>query len=81
MDHYHPMKTFNEIASDIFGIPQDQIVDTLASKDIPEWDSINYLRFISELEQNFSMSFTMDEVMNAATVGDVRKIVEARGKK
>jgi acyl carrier protein len=74
------MKTFNTIVSEIFKIPEEQITDSLSSKDISEWDSMNYLFFIAELEKNFNLSFAMDEVMNAQTLGDLRKIVEQRGK-
>jgi acyl carrier protein len=72
------MKTFNQIVEELFSIKEADIRDELSSKDIPDWDSMNYLLFISALEKNFSMSFTMDEVMSAQTLGDVRTIVEKR---
>lgn len=70
------MKTFNQIAAQIFSIPEEKIKDELSSTDIPDWDSMNYLLFIAELEKEFSMSFSMDEVMNVQTLGDLRKLVE-----
>lgn len=70
------MKTFNQIVQEIFTIPEKEIKDELSSKDIPDWDSMNYLMFIAELEKEFSMSFSMDEVMNAQTLGDLRMLVE-----
>lgn len=73
------MRSFNQILSETFRVPEDSITDEMSSKDIPAWDSMNYLLFISALEKEFAMSFTMDEVMNAQTVGDVRRAVEARG--
>lgn len=74
------MKTFNQIVSTTFSIEEDTIIDTMSSKDIADWDSMNYLMFIAELEKEFSMSFSMDEVMNAKTLGDIRAIVESRKK-
>lgn len=74
------MDKFNKIASKVFKFPESDITDTLSSKDIPEWDSMNYLFFIAELEKEFNISFTMDEVMNAKNIGDIRKIVEDRKK-
>ena len=73
------MKTFKEIASEHFHIPVGDVRDELSSKDIPDWDSMNYLLFIAELEKEFGMSFTMDEVLNANTLGDLHAIVKARG--
>jgi acyl carrier protein len=72
------MKTFDDVAREAFKLPEGAISDTLSSKDIPEWDSMNYLLFISALEKEFGLSFSMDEVMGAQTIGDLRRIVEAR---
>ncbi len=74
------MKTFNSIAASIFNIKEEDIHDGLSSKDIADWDSMNYLLFIADLEKNFNVSFTMDEVMNANSIGDLRVIFEARKK-
>lgn len=74
------IKDFNDIVAKIFKIQVADVRDAMSSKDIPEWDSMNYLFFIAELEKRFDISFTMDEVMNAQTLGDIKKIVEARGK-
>ncbi len=75
------MKTFNEIVAEVFNIPETSVRDNLSAKDIPSWDSMNYLFFIAELEKRFDMSFTMDEVMHAKTLDDINKAVLLRGKK
>ena len=75
------MKTFNTIVSEIFKIDEGEINDTLTQADVPEWDSMNYIFFIAELEKHFGMTFSMDEVMNISTIGDLRVIVEERQKK
>ena len=49
------MATFNEIVSNLLKIPEGDIKDSLAPKDIPDWDSMNYLLFIAELEKEFSV--------------------------
>jgi acyl carrier protein len=74
------MKNFNTIAATVFKIKEEEVRDTLTPKDIPEWDSMNYLFFIAELEKEFNVSFTMDEVMNAVCLGDIRKIIDSRKK-
>jgi acyl carrier protein len=74
------MEKFNKIAANIFKFPEANITDALSSKDVPDWDSMNYLLFIAELEKEYNISFTMDEVMNAQCIGDIRKIVELRKK-
>lgn len=70
------MKTFNQIVNESFAIPEGEIRDDMSSKDVPNWDSMNYLMFISALENEYAISFTMDDVMKAETLGDLRRLVE-----
>ena len=72
------MKTFNEIAEDLLKIEKGNVSDTLTPSDVPGWDSMNYLLFIAELESVYGFSFSMDEVLNAKTLGDIHDIVRAR---
>ena len=73
------MKTFNDIVTEQLGIPTEKIADTLTPQDVPEWDSMNYLLFIAELEKNFSVSFTMDEILGAVSLGAVRELLIQKG--
>ena len=70
------MKSFNEVVSEVFSVNQVDIKDEMTSQDIPGWDSMNYLMLISSLESEFGITFTMDQIVNATTLGDLRKIVE-----
>ena len=74
------MKTFNEIVSRSFNIKEADIKNNLSSKDIANWDSMNYLLFISELEKEFNISFTMDEVLSAESLGSIRAMLKSKGK-
>jgi acyl carrier protein len=73
------MKTFNDIVTTELRIPTEQISDALTPADVPDWDSMSYLLFIGELEKNYSISFSMDEIMNAASLGAVRELVRVKG--
>lgn len=75
------MKTFNEIVTEILKIKESDIKDSLSPDDIPEWDSMNYLMFVAELEDNFTISFSMDNIINSKTLGDVRNVVESKRSK
>lgn len=73
------MEEFNKIVVEIFKISANEIKDSLTAKDIPGWDSMNYLLFIAELEKQFNISFSMDEVLNAGSLGDIRNIIRSKG--
>lgn len=73
------MKTFEDIVTEQLGIPKERIADNLTPADVPEWDSMNYLLFIGELEKHFRISFTMDEILQAASLGAVRALLKEKG--
>jgi len=75
------MEKFNSIVTEILKIPQEEIDDSLTPQDIPDWDSMNYLLFIAEIEKEFHVSFSMDEVLNAKSLGAVREILRSKGAK
>ena len=72
------MKDFKTLVSEHFKIAGTAIKDTLSAKDIPEWDSMNYLLFIADVEKEYNVSFNMDEVLSAQTLGDIRKVLQAK---
>ncbi|MBP7134695.1 acyl carrier protein [Patescibacteria group bacterium] len=71
--------TFNDLVAQFLKIPLADIRDELTPKDIPDWDSMNYLLFIAELEKEYNISFTMDEVLSAQSIGDVRARLLSKG--
>lgn len=73
------MKTFEDIVTEQLRIPKENIKDSLTPADVPEWDSMNYLLFIAELEKQYKISFTMDEILNAPSLGAVRNLLKIKG--
>jgi len=72
------MKDFNTLVSEHFKIAASEAADALSAKDIPEWDSMNYLLFIADVEKEYGISFSMDEVLGAQTLGDVRVMLRQK---
>ena len=73
------MKSFETVVEEMLHIPPQDDMDMLTPKDIPDWDSMNYLLFIAELEKEYGVSFTMDEVLSAKSLGDVRTALRNKG--
>ena len=40
---------------------------------------MNYLIFIAEVEKEFNLTFTMDEVFNFKNLGDIKAAMRSRG--
>ena len=69
---------FNSIICDIFKLKPADVRDDLTPKDIPDWDSMNYLLFISEVEKQFDVSFSMDDVLNAKSLGSIKEAMRLK---
>ena len=75
------MEKINSIIQKIFKIKPEEITDQMSPDTIPDWDSMNYLLFISELEKEFNIQFTVDETMEAKNLGDIKKYLRNKGVK
>lgn len=67
------------MAGEAFKMSPSEVKDSLTPKDIPEWDSMNFLLFIAALEKEFNFSFSMDEVLNAKSLGDIKAVLKGKG--
>jgi acyl carrier protein len=56
----------------------EQINEGLTRNDIPDWDSINHLNLIIELEDAFSISFSTDEIQQIDSVAEILKLVSQK---
>ncbi len=59
---------------DVSHISEDSSPETLSN-----WDSFNGLVMVDELEKEFKVSFTMDEIMDVKTVKDIRRHLQNHG--
>ena len=73
------MRRFEQIAAEQFKIPVEEVNDALTPKDIPDWDSMTHLLLIAELENEYTVTFTMDELLNAASLGAIRTLLKNKG--
>ncbi len=73
------MKKFETVVAECLKIPEDSVRPELTPKDIPEWDSMNYLLLIAEIEKEYDVSFDMNEVLSTKCLGDVEAALRAKG--
>lgn len=68
----------NEIISKILLLRADQLDDSIRRKDYEPWDSMAHLVLISEVENEFGVFFTDDEVVEIWTLGDLRRVLATK---
>ena len=73
------MNKFNQLVSVNLKIEEEKITDALTMHDIPEWDSMNFLLLIAELEKEYGVTFSMDDVLALNSIGDIRALLEKTG--
>lgn len=62
----------------VLDVDAGEIDDGFRRDDASAWDSMNHLRLISALEEAFGIRFTMKEVGEMESFGDVRQRVAER---
>ncbi|MBI5134693.1 acyl carrier protein [Candidatus Uhrbacteria bacterium] len=73
------INTLHSILSKILGISAQEVTDQTSPDTVPRWDSYNGLMLVSELETQFNVNFTMDEVVAVKNVGDIKASLRKHG--
>ena len=71
--------SLEKIFSEVFGLPEASVVDSLALSDIPNWDSLAHMMLIVRLEETYHVQLTGDEIADIKSVGDTRSALLAHG--
>ncbi len=66
----------NKILADILDLENEQISDDLTPDTAENWDSMNHLRLVTAIEQEFSISLSMEEIQSIQNVSKLRDIVK-----
>lgn len=75
------MSKLKKILAKVLEIDEKEISDDSSPDTIPSWDSFNGLMLVSELENEFKVSFTTDEVIGIVNVGGIKKALIKYGVK
>jgi acyl carrier protein len=72
---------FEEIrvmASDLFGVPVEQITAASSPQTIENWDSIQHLNLVLAVEEKFSVQLSPEEIEEMKSVGETARLVESK---
>lgn len=73
------MDRLKAILSKVLSIGTDSINDKTSPDNVESWDSFNGLMLVSELEKEFNVKFTMEEVMSVKNVKDIKESLKKHG--
>ena len=68
----------SEIFRVLFNRPDLELNDDLTAKDVPGWDSFNHVNLIINIEEEFDVRFSNDEVAGMQKVGDLKTLLTSK---
>ena len=69
----------NTIVAKVFSIDESEITDKSSPETIENWDSFNSLVLADELESEFNVSFSLEEIIDSANVSAIKKHLKNHG--
>ncbi len=62
----------------LFNRPDLELGDNLTAKDIPGWDSFNHVNLIINIEEEFNVRFSNNEVGGMQNVGHLKTLLASK---
>ena len=70
----------NQLIRDTFLLSEGTAFeDQHGPNEIAGWDSLGHVNLISALETKFQIAIPMDEMIGIASIGDIKKMLQAKG--
>jgi acyl carrier protein len=73
------MPRLEEVIASVMSVDASAISDGDGPGTIETWDSLNHVMLAGVLEEQFGVTLTADELVEAATVADFRRILRTKG--
>ena len=69
------MDKLTTIMASVFRVEQSVVKENASMSDIPAWDSLNHMNLILEIENQYSIQLSGDEIAEMQSVATIRKII------
>ena len=66
------MKSLKQIFIESLQIDEDSIGENISREDTDYWDSFNHLLLMNNIEKNYGIKFTFDEIVAIKTFNDLQ---------
>ena len=70
----------DKVFQNVFDDPTIHVTPATTAKDIEDWDSLEHITLVANIERTFKMKFKMKEVSSMKNVGEMAEIVAQRTK-
>ena len=62
----------------VFELDQIVLKDEMTAKDVPGWDSLSHINLIMDIEEEFGLRFTVDDIADLKDVGEMIQMLDRK---
>ncbi len=67
-----------QIIRDILKMPDLELTDNSSSNSIPEWDSLNHVMIVDQIEKTFEIKFSLDDMLSIDNMGNLVQLIQSK---
>ncbi len=71
--------SIEKLLSDVFDMKPHEFLDETSIMSLSQFDSMNHMIFITELEAAFQVELSGDEIAEMATIADIKRVLVSKG--
>lgn len=76
MERNEIIEKLTPIAQSIFLDSALELRDDLSAENVPNWTSLSFMQFLTEIEEQFGFKFKMMEILRLQTMGAIINAIE-----
>ena len=76
MDDQNITIKIKSLISETLTIDDSQLTDDIGPGDLPQWDSLAHQSIINRIEEEYSIAFTVDEMLDMESLFDIVETVK-----
>jgi acyl carrier protein len=67
-----------QIMADVLGVSPEAVGEATRQNHIASWDSLNHIRLVLALEQEFQVTFEIDEIESMVSYADIERVIRRK---
>jgi len=72
------LSDIQSIFREVLSLPELELTEQSTSNDVATWDSLNHAILMSEVQKKFQIRFSINEILNMKSIGDLVAIVASK---
>lgn len=78
MNKQEIMSELEQIFMDVFAREDIQLSETTSTGDVEGWDSLMHITILEAVQNQYSIAFELDEIVEMKTVGDILQAIVSK---